>query len=146
MKRVDVASVLVQDSGKILMVKNVGQPESYYSLPGGAVEAGETLEDAAVREAKEETGLDIQINGLFMCTEALFEESNHHAVFFVFHAHIIGGEMEIFYPEEIEEIKWMDVEEADQYIHKNEGRSLKELIDLGTRAEYVLRGFIPQNE
>lgn len=55
MERVDVAYALIylEDEKKILMVNNVG---SGWSLPGGAVEPGETLEQAVVREAKEETG------------------------------------------------------------------------------------------
>jgi ADP-ribose pyrophosphatase YjhB (NUDIX family) len=61
MKRVDVTYVLLfDDQGEnVLMVKNKGENSSYYTLPGGAVEPGETLEEAAIREVKEETGLDV---------------------------------------------------------------------------------------
>ncbi|CAM4401043.1 NUDIX hydrolase [Paenibacillus alkaliterrae] len=64
MKRVDVSSALITDSeGHILIVKNAKGDSSYWSLPGGAVEAGETLEQAATREVKEETGDGIVITG-----------------------------------------------------------------------------------
>ena len=58
MKRVDVAYVLLYDEqeNKVLMVKNKGEQSSYYTLPGGAVEPGETLVEGAIREVKEETG------------------------------------------------------------------------------------------
>ena len=46
--------------GKIVLIKRRNPPfEGLFALPGGFVEVGETVESAAVREAKEETGLDI---------------------------------------------------------------------------------------
>ncbi len=46
--------------GKIVLIKRDRPPyEGHYALPGGFVEIGENTEDAALREAKEETGLDI---------------------------------------------------------------------------------------
>ncbi len=83
MKRVDVAYVLLYDTNKenILMVKNKGGDSSYYTLPGGAVESGETLEDAAICEVKEETGLNVQLEGVLAVSEAIFEERGHHTIF-----------------------------------------------------------------
>lgn len=119
MKRVDVAYVLLFDEleQKVLMVKNKGTGASYYTLPGGAVEKGETLKEAAVREVKEETGLDVQVDGVFSVGEAFFVERGHHAIFFTFVGKIIGGEINISYPEEIEEVTWMDSTQAEKYIH-----------------------------
>jgi 8-oxo-dGTP diphosphatase len=52
--------VLVERNGKILMGKRIGSHgEGTWCLPGGHVEFGEKLVDAAAREAKEETGLDV---------------------------------------------------------------------------------------
>lgn len=118
MKRVDVTYVLLYDEKeqKVLMVKNSGNPTSYYTLPGGAVEKGETLQDAAIREAKEETGLDVEVGGMFSVSEAFFEDRGHHAVFFTFIGEIIGGEIAITHPEEIEEVVWMDAQEAEKYM------------------------------
>lgn len=139
MKRVDVAYVLLFDEieQKVLMVKNKGTGASYYTLPGGAVEKGETLKEAAVREVKEETGLDVQVGGIFSVGEAFFEERGHHAIFFTFLGKIIGGEINISFPEEIEEVTWLDVTEAEKYIHiTNEFEGL--LLDIKT-VPYMLR-------
>ncbi|MFD3509317.1 NUDIX domain-containing protein [Nocardia sp. NPDC058666] len=56
-------SVLVtDDEGRILMQRR--GDSGNWSLPGGVMEIGETLEQCAVRETREETGLDIEITGL----------------------------------------------------------------------------------
>lgn len=138
MKRVDVTYVLIFDEQRenILMVKNKGENSSYYTLPGGAVERGETLEEAAIREAKEETGLDVELDGIFSISEAFFEDRGHHAIFFTFRGKIIGGEMTISMPEEIEEITWMDSQKAEDYIHITDSKGL---IESKSSVPYLLR-------
>ena len=138
MKRVDVTYVLIFDEQRknVLMVKNKGESSSYYTLPGGAVEAGETLEEAAIREVYEETGLDVEIDGVFSVSEAFFEERGHHAIFFTFRGKIIGGEFNISMPEEIEEITWMDSQTAENYIHLTDSKGL---INSKSSVPYILR-------
>jgi 8-oxo-dGTP diphosphatase len=112
MKRVDVVYALIHNKseGKVLMVKNVG---SAWTLPGGAVEPGETLIEAVVREAKEETGLDIQAGHVVAVNEKFRPEKNAHAIFFTFIGKVIGGKLEIKDDSEISEIKWVDYQTAD---------------------------------
>ena len=57
------AVILFQD-GVVLIRRNNPPYQSCYALPGGFVEIGETVEEAAIREAREETGLDINLLGL----------------------------------------------------------------------------------
>ena len=58
---VGVGAVIVQN-GKLLIVKRGVEPgKGKWSIPGGAVELGETVRDATIREAKEETGLKVEI-------------------------------------------------------------------------------------
>ncbi|MFE8696095.1 NUDIX hydrolase [Cytobacillus sp. FJAT-53684] len=138
MKRVDVAYVLLFDEQdeNVLLVKNIGENSSYYTLPGGAVERGETLEEAAIREVKEETGFAVEIDGIFSVSEAFFEERGHHVIFFTFRGKIIGGEMNISMPEEIEEITWMDSQKAEEFIHITDAEGL---IKQKSTVPYLLR-------
>ena len=57
------AVILFQD-GIVLIRRNNPPYQGCYALPGGFVEIGETVEEAAIREAREETGLDINLLGL----------------------------------------------------------------------------------
>jgi 8-oxo-dGTP pyrophosphatase MutT (NUDIX family) len=85
---------------------------------------GETLEEAAIREVKEETGLDVEIDGVFSVSEAFFVERGHHAIFFTFRGKIIGREINISMPKEIEEITWIDSQKAEDYIHITNSKGL----------------------
>lgn len=59
------ADAVIQFQEGIVLIRRNNPPfQGCYALPGGFVERGETVEKAAIREAKEETGLDIDLLGL----------------------------------------------------------------------------------
>ena len=54
--------VIPDGEGRVLLIQRANDPyEESWALPGGFVDVGETVEEAAAREAKEETGLDVEI-------------------------------------------------------------------------------------
>jgi len=132
LKRVDVTYSLITNNSKskVLMVHNIDHDS--WSLPGGAVEPNETLEQAVIREAKEETGLDIKIFGLVALNECKFEKINEHAIFFTFRAEIVGGREEIVRPDEISNISWIDINKAEELMpyYKDGLRKLIEGIEI----------------
>ncbi|HPS91519.1 MAG TPA: NUDIX hydrolase [Methanothrix sp.] len=59
------ADTVILFAGGIVLIKRINPPfKGCYALPGGFVEVGETVEAAAIREAREETGLDTELLGL----------------------------------------------------------------------------------
>ena len=67
---VRAAAVLIENS-RILLVKQEVTPTRHWSLPGGKLDIGETLEQCLKREMKEETGLDIRLKELVYVTDRI---------------------------------------------------------------------------
>ncbi|MCH5586340.1 NUDIX hydrolase [Shimazuella sp. AN120528] len=107
-ERLDVVYVLVfdQHTEKILVVENLNS----WSLPGGKREEGESLIDATIREAKEETGLEVEVAELINVNEQIAEK---HILFFTFRGYIIGGKQENN-DLKIKQIKWLTIAETEQ--------------------------------
>ncbi|ASN06962.1 NUDIX hydrolase [Virgibacillus necropolis] len=55
---VSAAAIVLNEKGQLLLIKG---PRRGWEMPGGQVEEGETLNEAAIRETKEESGVDIEI-------------------------------------------------------------------------------------
>jgi len=80
---VGVGAVVVRD-GRVLMVKRGKEPlRGRWTLPGGTVELGETLEEAVVRELQEETGLSVTPRELLALFDRIHREAGRVAYHFV---------------------------------------------------------------
>lgn len=100
--------------GKILVVRRARPPAlGLYTLPGGAVEAGETLTAAVVREVREETALVIEPVALVGHREAIIRDKDgkaeRHFVILCFAARWLAGEPAL--NEELSEARWLDASE-----------------------------------
>jgi len=89
-------SALVLKDGKVLLVKRGMEPgKGLWSLPGGLVEVGERLEEAVLRELKEETGVDGEVKGLFDVEEYIERDERgrvkYHYILLVFLVEPKGG-------------------------------------------------------
>lgn len=79
------ADVLVEDeAGRVLLIRRRNAPIGW-AIPGGFVDVGETLEEAARREMREETGLDVELISQFHTYSDPARDPRHHTVTVVFH-------------------------------------------------------------
>jgi len=86
---VDLLIELDDEPGKIVLILRKNEPRGL-ALPGGFVDEGEWVADAAVREAKEETGLDVEITELFHVYSDPSRDARQHTVSTVFLARAAG--------------------------------------------------------
>ena len=105
-----VSAAIVRD-GKILVVRRARAPaHGLYSLPGGVVEVGETLEEAVTREVREETGMTIEPVALAGFREAIVRDADsrveRHFIILCFAARWRAGE--VLLNEELDEARWLE--------------------------------------
>jgi len=104
-----VSAAIVRD-GKVLVVRRARKPaQNLYTLPGGAVELGETLHDAVMREVREETQLEIEPVGLAGQRDVIVRDAQgrieRHFVILCFAARWIAGEPVL--NEELDDARWL---------------------------------------
>lgn len=124
-KKVSVVCVIEKD-GKYLFLKrsNTGKGDGFYMLPGGHVDAGESVLHAAVRELKEELGIDVKESDLEF---KLVEPIKTHITFF-FRVKKFDGILQNMEPEKHGEMVYLPIDAKD--IHPFSRREL-ELIKNG---------------
>ncbi len=87
------AGVVCLRAGEVLLVRRGTAPRlGEWSLPGGRVEYGETVANAALRELREETGVEAEIIDLLAVIDGLFPEIGRHYVLIDYLARWLSGE------------------------------------------------------
>ena len=103
-------SAAIFRNGRVLIVRRARPPaQGLHTLPGGVVELGETLEQAVIREVREETNLDIEPLALAGYREAIACDAGgrieRHFVILPFAARWIAGEIAL--SKELAEARWL---------------------------------------
>jgi len=104
-----VSAAIFRD-GRVLIVRRARPPaQGLYTLPGGGVELGETLEQAVIREVREETALAVEPVGLAGFRQAIARDAagrvERHFVILPFAARWVSGEVAL--NEELAEAHWL---------------------------------------
>lgn len=107
-------SALVLHGGRVLLIKRRCEPDKgLWALPGGLVNLGEKVVDAAVREIFEETGIKISIKRLIDVVDKISLDENgkvkYHFVIISFEGEPLSYDIKP--SSEVEEAKWVDAEE-----------------------------------
>lgn len=107
--RLRVAS-LIRNGDSILLVRHEKGDDSYWLLPGGGVEWGESLDEALRRELKEEACLEIRVGDLAFVSDTVAPDGSRHFIQCCFEATITGGEMKVGEDERVVEVQFVSAE------------------------------------
>jgi acetyl-CoA carboxylase carboxyl transferase subunit beta len=108
---VGVGVVLIED-GRILLVQRGHEPsKGKWAVPGGKITTGETLREAAAREALEETGLQVELGDVIWAGEHISDHG--HIVLIDFLASVVGGHLSP--GDDADRAEWVPLDQTDGY-------------------------------
>ena len=84
--RIRVAGILVENN-KILLIQHHKNNKKYWLIPGGGNDWGETTKQALIREYKEETNLDIEVDEFLFFSETIYPNKERHVLNLFFKVH-----------------------------------------------------------
>lgn len=104
-----IVGVVIEKEGKYLLVQEAQEKcRGKWNLPAGHLDPGETMADGAKREAKEETGCEVELTGVCQIGSRVKENEVFASV--IFTTELMSEEI-AFDPAEILDVKWFDYEE-----------------------------------
>ncbi|MHA7984728.1 NUDIX hydrolase [Rathayibacter sp. CAU 1779] len=110
------AYAVITDGSRVLLAHWNDRGRSGWTLPGGGIESGEDPADAAVREVREETGYDAELDELIGVHSHVIPEnqriSGHgplQGLRIVYRAHILGGTLTDELDGSTDEARWFDI-------------------------------------
>ncbi|MGH8874991.1 MAG: NUDIX domain-containing protein [Acidimicrobiia bacterium] len=108
--------VAVVDAGRLLLVlRGRGSSAGMWAVPGGKVRYGERLVEAAAREAREETGLEVEVGEVVWVGESIGpgDPPAWHYVLTDFRARVVGGELKA--GDDAAAAEWVPLDEVGRY-------------------------------
>jgi ADP-ribose pyrophosphatase YjhB (NUDIX family) len=111
--RVRVAGIIVDDE-RLLLISHKKGPDIYWLLPGGGVDFGESLEEALIREFKEELNITIDVHSLAFICDSIDPTGERHIINIFFHCSYNRGDYSIGKEERLLGYKFFDREEIEK--------------------------------
>lgn len=84
--RIRVAGILIEND-KILLIQHYKNNKKYWLIPGGGNDWGETAKEALIREYKEETNMDIEVDEFLFFSETIYPNKERHILNLFFRIH-----------------------------------------------------------
>lgn len=114
MKQEKSCGAVIVENGKVLLVH---QTNDFWSFPKGHIEGNETEPETAIREVKEETGLNVVIDeSKRFELSYVIEDLNIHKTVILFLAHLASNNHLRLQEEEISEAKWVPLKDVDDLL------------------------------
>jgi 8-oxo-dGTP diphosphatase len=138
--RLGAYAVVVRDDHVLLALWN--EPEvPVWTLPGGGVELHESVEEGAVREVREETGYDVELDGLLAVDTVLLEPGRRFVgstrwqknLRVVYAAHVVGGTLTAEVDGTTDEARWIPLADVS-------GLPLEPVVEAGLRGAGLMGG------
>lgn len=108
-----VSTAIITHQGRVLMVRRREQEgRLLWAFPGGGIEAGESPEEAAVREVAEEVGLDVEATAVL--GDRVHPQTGRHMTYVA--CVVLAGEAVVADEEELAEVAWLELAEIPEYV------------------------------
>lgn len=108
--RIGVGVLLIDTQNRVLLTLRKRPPEAgCWSIVGGKVHFLETLEACAIREAREEAGVEVELMQLLCVTDHVLPGEKQHWVAPAYLGRVVSGEVRNCEPEKTLDVRWFDV-------------------------------------
>ena len=119
-------AVVIEQEGRILLGKRGVDPRlGFWCLPGGFVDYGEKVREAAAREALEETGLSVEIKKLLLVDDWVDDESDKKGVAIFFRAELTDKTQQALPADDMLELGWFTRENLPPMAFASHERAIK---------------------
>jgi ADP-ribose pyrophosphatase YjhB (NUDIX family) len=120
---------ILQD-GKLLLYRRKRPPEAgHWNIVGGKIDLMERSEEAAAREAEEETGLSIGETRFLCVTEQLLEDDHQHWVSVIYVTDDFTGNPRVMEPDKLPEFGWFALDDLPQPLSRFTQAAIDVLMD-----------------